>query len=774
MKIQVVCLNRLVFLPYIHGLLRGYIEECEPELASTLEWSDPIFLDEPAETIAERIDTDILALSCYVWNFNKQMKIAKLVAKKNPYVYVVAGGPHIPNNPDGFFDEHPYVDVIVHGEGEITFANILKLHNKDCDAYHLAGTSTVGFHHPSESLFGEKLPKDIHLPSAYYAGYLDSAVKQARESGQEFWVSWETNRGCPFSCSFCFATNARVYTNNGAITIEEAVSFDDVTHVWSSHGMQPIARKIKRHYSGEMVVVKPHGRPEIRCTPEHEWLTDTGWKCAFQITKRDMLVSSDIQEKNVPVQCVKTEYYDGDVFNLEVDGQPVYSVHGLEVHNCDWGSSLLNKVRKFSLERLGHDIDYFGTNKIENVYICDANFGMLQVDEGITNALVESKQTTGYPKQIRGSFAKNSNDRVFNITKSLMESGMIYGTTLSMQSLDDNVLASVDRKNIGVEKYKELQARYAAEGYHTYTELILGLPGETKDTFIDGISDLIEAGNHEDIRVWELSILPNAPMAQHIDRYGLKTVTKNVFLESPRTDPDEIETNQIVIETDTMSKQDWVYSYLFAWVVQALHCGYYTRYIAEYLHRTKGISYRSFYENLINDAMLFDNHVFGRRLKKLESLLYTYPDKPNNHLTQKVPMYGTTRRNPADWLWLGLCSNKEYFYDYLQNYIHKIEWNAEVINLITFQEEIMLSPFYNPKYGKLINTRYDWVSYFNGGKLKKKATTYYVKQTHTGVDDKYPLGGNRKEFADAAVGSGFLVSRYRHYAHPFSELKTAR
>jgi len=998
MKVQVVCLNRLVFLPLIHGLLRGYIEECEPALANQLEWGDPIFLDDTAENIVAKIDCDVLALSCYVWNFKKQMKIARLLREKNTQVYVVAGGPHVPNTPGNFFKEHPYVDIIVHGEGEVTFANVLKIHISEADAYPLHGTSTSDFHVPSRSLFGEKLPKDIEIDSPYQ--FLDSAVTEVKETGQEFWVPWETNRGCPYQCSFCLDNNAWVYTNDGVMTIEKAVSSDSVSHVWSSYGMQSIARKMKRRYRGDMIVIKVQGRQEIHCTPDHEWFTENGLKYASKIRVGDRLVLSspspipkdhlsvgdilpDVQEnigwvrysggknpipkvipltkefmrlcglfiadgsvcfhKNRPNSCtvnwtfhkdqidlqneilstlysifglkaylsdtntatqvsisnsvlgnlfksmfgdkattkriphfwmnldasllkpliegyllgdgsfhineensngrwasstvsktlafqlqvilnrfgknagvyqrksldehiqrkkvcvntsyrvefsgqfvvdnpnqtvlvksVKMKYYDGYVFNLETEEQPVYSVHGVESHNCDWGSSLMNKVRKFSLKRLGHDFDFFTEHQIDNVYICDANFGMLKVDEGITNALIRSKSEYGYPKQIRGSFAKNSNNRVFNITKSLMEAGMIYGTTLSMQSMDEGVLEAVDRENIGVNKYRELQEKYRAEGYHTYSELILPLPEETKDSFLDGICSLIAAGNHEDIRVWELSILPNAPMAQHVSRYGLKTVTKNVFLELPRTDTEEIETNQVVIATDTMSKDDWVDCYLFAWAIQALHCGYYTRYIAEYLNREQGVSYRKFYENLITGCMEIEDCVIGRRLHKLKKLLHSYPNHPSNHLMQKAIGFGPTRRNPADWLWLSLCGHKDVFYSRLIQYMSKhVNWSWKLDDLINFQQGIMLDPSYDPQSGNHIKVSHNWKEYFtNGEKLRHQARMYEIRQTHTGVDDKYSLiNTNNVSFADAAVGTGFLVSRHRHYAHPLSEIR---
>jgi putative methyltransferase len=561
------------------------------------------------------------------------MKLAKFAKLANPAILVIAGGPHVPNDPQNFFSEHPYVDVLIHGEGEITFARILQriIFNADIEA---RGYSTAD-HFSELSLFGPKLPKDIPISSPYQRGFLNASIAEAHERGLEFWVPWETNRGCPYQCSF-----------------------------------------------------------------------------------------------------------------------------------CDWGSSLMNKVRRFDMERIADDITFFGERQIENVYICDANFGMLARDENITKELVTTKNLTGYPKQIRGSFAKNSNNRVFNITSDLMKAGMIYGTTLSMQSTDKKVLESVARSNIGIEKYQQLQERYRTEGYHTYTELILALPTETKESFIHGIDELLIAGNHEDIRVWELSILPNAPMAQQMDEFGLETITKNVFLELPKTPVDEIETNEIVVSTNTMSREEWVDCYLFAWVVQALHCGGYTRYVATYLWNTHKIPYRRFYEQLIDSCMKLDDCKFGKALRDLRDLLYLYADDPKTTLLQKINGY-PGRYYPADWLWLTLCDNKPIFYKRLLRIVIQVTDDSYgvISNLITFQREIMLDPSYDPTDGKVF-AAYDWHQYFESGTLEKRIYSHTVSTTNTGVDDKYLLiKDDKKAFANAAVGAGFLISRHHHYTH---------
>lgn len=595
--------------------------------------------------MAENIEADIVGFSCYMWNFNKQMKIAKLLKERNPNILTVAGGPHVPNIPNDFFQNHPYIDIIVHNEGEITFAKILREYTKNKDWSSICGTSTPTHH----SLHGDKYPKDIEVDSPYTRGYFDNTIEKMNQQGLETWALWETNRGCPYQCSF-----------------------------------------------------------------------------------------------------------------------------------CDWGSSLMNKVRRFSMPRLFNEIEYFSSKKIENIYICDANFGMLPRDVDIADKLAKTKQKSRYPSQIRGSFAKHSNDRVFNITKTLFDQRMIYGTTLSMQSMDMNVLAAIDRKNIGIKMYEDLQQRYNKEGLHTYSELILPLPEETYDTFLDGICSLLSAGNHEDIRVWELSLLPNAPMSQSIQRakYSFRTVHKRIHLELPSTPEDEIAHSEIVISTNTMDLDEWVESYLFAITVQALHCGYYTRYVSEFLVNEGATTYREFYEGLI-DYFSSNSSEMATIFGTLRNLLYDYANDKSHTLLQKVKGFGPTRREPPDWMWLSIANKSSTFFTEIlayatDAYSKSLKINNEIFEVVMFNESVMLKSNYDPEYGDNFWTHGDWVKYFKEGKKPdyEEGTIYYrVTTKRTGVDDKYELvPNNDRKFADAAVGTGFLVSRYHHYAHPLENI----
>src|SRR5205823_5542752 len=147
-----------------------------------------------------------------------------------------------------------------------------------------------------------------------------------------------------------------------------------------------------------------------------------------------------------------------------------------------------------------------------------------------------------------------------------------------------------------------------------------------KQSFIRGIGDLLEAGNHEDLRIYEFDLLPNAPANDpiQIKEFGIRTMEKQMYLVSPDTPPDECERVQLVVETNTLSKSDWIDCAIFSQLIQFLHNGCYTRYISMHLRRHRGIGYQCFYEHI---QRFFSNRcetILGRILGRMESLYSEY------------------------------------------------------------------------------------------------------------------------------------------------------
>jgi len=268
---------------------------------------------------------------------------------------------------------------------------------------------------------------------------------------------------------------------------------------------------------------------------------------------------------------------------------------------CDWGSATQSKVYQFDLDRIIKEVDWFAENKIEYVFCCDANFGILPRDLEITKYVIQTKQKYGYPKALSVQNTKNATERSYLVQKMLADSGLNKGVTIAMQSLDTETLKSIKRQNISLASFQELQHRFTKDNVETYTDLILGLPGENYNSFFDGISQTIENGQHNRIQFNNLSILPNAEMGNpdYQKNYGMVTVESNIVnVHGSLLESEDViyETQQLVIGTAAMPKEDWCKTRALSWLVALLHFDKLLQIPLIVLHEVCSFSYRELFE----------------------------------------------------------------------------------------------------------------------------------------------------------------------------------
>ncbi len=243
---------------------------------------------------------------------------------------------------------------------------------------------------------------------------------------------------------------------------------------------------------------------------------------------------------------------------------------------CDWASATAAKVHRFDVERLKAELEWFSQQRFHNIFCCDANFGMFPRDLELAEYAVKLHQETGFPAALAVQNAKNVSDRTFAIQCLLAETGLDSHVTLSLQSLYPPALKASGRANISLADFERLQTQLRARRIHTYTDLILGLPGETLDSFIAGYCEVVERGQCHAINVYILDLLPNAPMSDPHFRqsHGLQTVkvpAVNFHRPVREKDPDGIiEWQELVVATQSMPAPDWVQARAFIWWAELL------------------------------------------------------------------------------------------------------------------------------------------------------------------------------------------------------------
>lgn len=389
---------------------------------------------------------------------------------------------------------------------------------------------------------------------------------------------------------------------------------------------------------------------------------------------------------------------------------------------CDWGS-LKSKVRKYPTQQVLREIEWFSEHKIEYIWGADANFGIFKRDREIIEHFVKMKRERGYPQKIRVNYSKLNYENVFEITRILDETGSSkYGATLSFQSLSDDVLKIIRRNNINTDGFKKLLNRYNSHGIRTYSELILGLPGETYDSFCEGIGKLLRAGQHDGIEYYRCVLLPNSELGskEAIEKYCIRvarcaTVQPHVSERTPVTE----EYSNIVVGTSTMCTQDWIRSNQFIALVQAMHCNGMLRLFAIYLYIQRSISYEDFYNSFLS-FYLNNSTKFSVISNALEFLGEHNRKIAEEQVMEELLVQQVNHTNwlPDEYIFLSYICQADEFYKEADAFLRTFNIEEELYSdLLTYQKEIMRLPFV---LDKEIQLEYDLAAFFSDFYLDKK------------------------------------------------------
>jgi hypothetical protein len=188
------------YLPYSCGLLWAHAQTNEIVKKSFI-LNQLVYKREPIEELAQKLSKDnIVAFSTYVWNRNYNFKLAKRVKELNQNVLILFGGPEPPiTNQDIFSEIMPFADIIVKGEGEIIFTSILENYINNSDYKFIKGLLINNNGRLIDTGAGLRIENLDEVPSPYLMGVFDKIMPLEKEWNGTL----ETNRGCPYKCTFC-------------------------------------------------------------------------------------------------------------------------------------------------------------------------------------------------------------------------------------------------------------------------------------------------------------------------------------------------------------------------------------------------------------------------------------------------------------------------------------------------------------------------------------------------------------------------------------------
>ena len=417
----------------------------------------PVRLFRYPHALSAALDRDVPAVvgfANYTWNAKLSKAYARAIKRANPAAIVVFGGPNLPLSAAeqaAFLAEASYIDLYVEREGEAAFAAVVQAFRdggRRREDFVAAAPSVLAVTPDGELLRSEPAPRFQSLdtiPSPYLTGLLDEFFDGTLVP------TVQTNRGCPFSCSF----------------------------------------------------------------------------------------------------CLEGERYFSKIASFE--------------------ASRVQAELEYIAERIEPVLGRGGRNEL---MITDSNFGMYPQDEQICEVIGRLSRTAGWPQRVNVTTGKNKRDRIL---AAVSKAGGTIQLSGAVQSRDEQVLSNIRRSNIRADQLLELAASAAHSATSTYSDVILGLPGDTRAAHEETVLTLIDGGFGR-VNTFQFALLPGAevnPPATR-SRFGMRTrfrVVPRGFGRYRVLDEDMIaaEVDEVCVESDSMTFDDYLQSRLFDLIVFLFH-----------------------------------------------------------------------------------------------------------------------------------------------------------------------------------------------------------
>lgn len=199
---------------------------------------------------------DIIGFSCYIWNWNMVQDLVCEIHKLLPTTPIWLGGPEVSyqvlefQNKSDLFQKMPGVTGVMVGEGEQTFLEVLKYYLK-----------VDGCFDTLESISGLCLPNGLTKARESLDMNTLPFLYDGTEDLEDRIVYYESQRGCPFSCSYCLSSLDKCLRLRDVKLVEKELQFflnkkvpqvkfiDRTFNCNHSHAMA-ILRYIKEHDNG--------------------------------------------------------------------------------------------------------------------------------------------------------------------------------------------------------------------------------------------------------------------------------------------------------------------------------------------------------------------------------------------------------------------------------------------------------------------------------------------------------------------------------------------
>lgn len=194
---------QLPLLDHSYGYVNGNVEYAPAAISSYLKkrFGDRVCIEQLPSVLSnfasnsiilrfiEKSAPQVISFTCYVWNIERNLRIARDVKIKDKGIITVFGGPEINGYSWALSRKREEVDFFVSGEGEWFFERFLGNGNVLKYSQNINGNNLI------------EQPEDALIPSAAIEEPFISRRLNTMADGSIF---IELVRGCPYRCIYCY------------------------------------------------------------------------------------------------------------------------------------------------------------------------------------------------------------------------------------------------------------------------------------------------------------------------------------------------------------------------------------------------------------------------------------------------------------------------------------------------------------------------------------------------------------------------------------------
>tara|TARA_Y100000310_G_scaffold63740_1_gene59184 strand:+ start:2087 stop:3550 length:1464 start_codon:yes stop_codon:yes gene_type:complete len=183
---------------------------------------------------------------------------------------------------------------------------------------------------------------------------------------------------------------------------------------------------------------------------------------------------------------------------------------------CEYPKDYGHIIHPFSMKRVEEDLKYILSNNVERLFLMDATFNLPKKrSKDVVRLIIKHRSSNELIPD-----AETRCDLFDEEFMMLMIEAGWKSIEVGVQSVNPLTLKAIDRPQ-KLENFMKNCRFWKSNGLNIVTNLILGLPKETYDTYIDGLNFCVDL--HSDRIVTSiLSVLPNTPLCRDAKKLGIE------------------------------------------------------------------------------------------------------------------------------------------------------------------------------------------------------------------------------------------------------------